>query len=102
MSKRLEITVAHRGDGSVVGLGSRWLMMAHQGEWGCPILTFRSRSDEPLTPEGFVAHCAGRYEELLARMRRKAERGIPVWLDGEPIAAEVLLPLLDRYCVASE
>lgn len=100
MSKRLHITIARRGDGSGVGPADRWILMAHQGQWGCPILTYRAKPEEPLTPERFIAHCACRsYDAVLDRMRQKAERGIAVWIDGEPIAAEVLLPLLDLYTV---
>lgn len=76
----------------------RRVILCAQGEWSNPVLDCRAAPGAPLTLGEFIAHCSrtGR-DDILERIHAKARRGLPVWMNRQPIEAAKVQRLLDLH-----
>jgi hypothetical protein len=101
MSRRLHITFLNSGRKKLPI--RRWVILVSQGDWGCPILSYRAPAGEPLTFAKFVEFCCrNSRENVLERMHAKAARGLPVWFNDVPVPSNEVARLLALHDVETD
>lgn len=93
MSRRLHVTTIESGKKKLPI--RRWIIFVSQGDWGCPILSYRAPAGEQLTFAQFVEFCCkGGWDSVVERMHAKAARELPVWFNDVPVPSDEVASLL--------